>query len=134
MHNVTSCRSLLGWLSALAVLGLMVSSGPPTAFAQDDDGEDEEKIDAAAEYSEANRLASAGAITRSIPHYKKVLRAAPTQYPRAYYNLAEVFRAKDECSEAVLLYRAYRTQQPEGEKAAAAKGGINRCSATQGFG
>lgn len=132
MYYVSNCRRLFGWLLALAVASAVVSIGPSTALAQEDGGEEE--VDVAAEYSEANRLASAGAITRSIPHYKKVLRAAPNQFPRAYYNLAEVFRAKDECSEAVLLYRAYRTQQPDGEKATAATGGINRCSATQGFG
>src|SRR5690554_8126667 len=61
-------------------------------------------INAAWEFERANRLASAGALTRSIPHYKKVLEAAPGRYIQAYFNLGEVYRLKGECREAVLLF------------------------------
>lgn len=124
-------QSLSGWLAAVAAVGVVTLAVAPQVQAAEDDSED---IDASAHYSEANRLASAGAITRSIPHYEKVIEADPGKYPRAYYNLGEVFRAKDECKKAVLLYRAYRANQPEGDKAASAKSGIYQCSQTSGFG
>ncbi len=67
-----------------------------------------QSVDEAFEQLEkANRLASAGAISRSIPHYKKAIELAPGQIPQAYFNLAEVYRAKGSCNDAVIPYRAY---------------------------
>lgn len=109
----------------LAVLLTLAAAGLPAASASaQDDGEDAKPtINAAREYQRANRLASAGAITRSIPHYEKVLEAAPQQYSFAYFNLAEVWKAKDEAKKAVLHYQGYRaigTDAETKEQAAAA--------------
>jgi len=78
-------------------------------------------IDAAYEFDRANRLASAGGLTRAIPHYKKVLEAAPERYVQAYYNLAEVYRHKGECRDAVLLYGLYMNMETDEANRADAK-------------
>ncbi|TDP76000.1 hypothetical protein [Bradymonas sediminis] len=96
--------------------------------AQDDAAQDDAPaepvapaIDAAYEFGRANRLASAGGLTRAIPHYKKVLQAAPERYVQAYYNLAEVYRHKGECREAVLLYGLYMIMEADEQNRADAK-------------
>ena len=68
---------------------------------------EEEKIDAHAELSRANQLAGRGALTRSIPHYEKVLRHAHDRYTSAHFNLGEVLRAKEEYARALIHYQAY---------------------------
>lgn len=78
-------------------------------------------INAAWEFKRANRLASAGAITRSIPHYEKVIQAAPERYILAYFNLAEVYRTKSECRKAVLLYGIYLGMETDKANRADAK-------------
>jgi tetratricopeptide (TPR) repeat protein len=57
--------------------------------------------------SEANDLARRGAITRSIPYYEKGLKLAPLGYTLAYFNLAEVWRAKGRTSQAAFFYTLY---------------------------
>ncbi|TXC73149.1 hypothetical protein FRC91_17005 [Bradymonadales bacterium TMQ1] len=55
----------------------------------------------------ANRLAMAGAWTRSVPHYEAAILKAGQTFPIAYFNFAEVLRAKKQCERAVLFYQAY---------------------------
>lgn len=116
-------KSLYKLFATVVVTLVMASS---TAMAEEGDS----KINAAWEFQRANRLASAGAITRSIPHYEKVLKAAPDKYPQAYFNLAEVYRFKDMCKKAVLLYQAYARLAPKDESDAAA--GVRQCVAGKG--
>jgi|GEM_PF-2956452 len=84
-------------------------------------------INAAWEFERANRLASAGALTRSIPHYKKVLEAAPGRYIQAYFNLGEVYRLKGECREAVLLFGLYLNMETNEANRADAKTSRETC-------
>ena len=101
---------MLASLFALIICGLATP-----VVAQDDREEAEEKIDPYAELQRANKLASYNALTRSVPHYKKVIKAAPRQYPIAHFNLGEVYRVKGECAPGVLYYEAYlRVGQDEG--------------------
>jgi len=58
-------------------------------------------------FVEATKLAGAGAISRSIPRFEKAIELAPGQYPQAYFNLGEVYKAKKECRKAALVYQAY---------------------------
>jgi hypothetical protein len=92
-------------------IALAVGFVAAPVLAQDDGegegAEKEEKIDPYAELQRANKLASYNAWTRSIPHYKKVIEAAPRQFPIAHFNLAEVYRVKEECKPAVLYFEAY---------------------------
>ncbi len=117
--------------AVLAALLLIASSAPAIAGEEaEKKGEKEtEKINASWEFARANRLASAGAITRSIPHYEKVLEAAPEKFPQAHFNLAEVYRFKEECRKAVLLYNAYLTFEQDEDNRADAKKGIEQCKA-----
>ncbi|MGM0555122.1 MAG: hypothetical protein ACQEVA_01975 [Myxococcota bacterium] len=89
-----------------AVLGLIAS---PAIAQEDAAGEEdsEEKVDPYAEMQRANKLASYNALSRAIPHYKKVVEAAPRQFPIAHFNLGEVYRVKGECGPAVLYFEAY---------------------------
>jgi tetratricopeptide (TPR) repeat protein len=99
-------KKLVACLIAIApVIALGVVASP--AHAQDDADEKEEKVDPYAELQRANKLASYNALTRSIPHYKKVVEAAPRQFPIAHFNLGEVYRVKGECGPAVLYFEAY---------------------------
>lgn len=104
---------------ALLVLAVAVP-----AVAEDDA---DSKINASWEFARANRLASAGAVTRSIPHYEKVIEAAPEEYPQAHFNLAEVYRFKEECRKAVLLYNAYMSFEKGEQNKSDAQKGISAC-------
>lgn len=84
-------------------------------------------VDPYREFVQANRLASAGAITRSIPHYENVIRLAGDRYPLAHFNLAEVLRQKKECAKATVLYRAYIAQGKEEDVLKDADVGIREC-------
>lgn len=88
---------------ALLLIGGMFWS--TAAVAQDDNGE--QGVNARAELEEANRLAGMNALTRSIPHYEKVIQAAPKQYPSAYFNLANVWQSKQKWAKALLYYQGY---------------------------
>ncbi len=85
------------------------------------------EVDPYREFVQANRLASAGAITRSIPHYENVIRLAGDRYPLAHFNLAEVLRNKKECAKATILYRAYIAQGKEEDVLKEAEVGIQEC-------
>ena len=63
--------------------------------------------DAYEHYERANHLASAGAYSRSISHYEKVLELAPDEYSLAFFNLAAVLRHKKKTAQAVVLYKAF---------------------------
>ncbi|MFP4596912.1 MAG: tetratricopeptide repeat protein [Persicimonas sp.] len=116
-------RSSLAAVAAVAAVILSVLMVAPV-WAEDDGAP---KINADKEFARANQLASAGAVTRSIPHYEKVLEAAPERYPQAYYNLAEVYRFKEMCDKAVLLYHAYGTVTDAEEERADAARGVEKC-------
>lgn len=114
-----------------AVVALLVSSlfsVVPTpgerGFAQAQEGAE---IDPYREFVQGNRLASAGALTRSIPHYENVIRVAGDRYPLAHFNLAEVLRQKKECARATVLYRAYIAQGKEEDVLKDAEAGIREC-------
>ena len=133
--------STIGWVTA--ILGLVLFAGPQTVLAQSADQANKEKaekksdkkkeeepsIDPAAELRRANRLAGSGALTRSVAHYEKVLKAAAERYPSAYYNLAGVLKAKKEYKRALLAYQAYKRVGGAGAQADAKKG-INKIKAS----
>lgn len=114
-------RSCVG-LSMALLVGLSAS----VALAQQDTASD---IDAASEFARANRLASAGAITRSIPHYENALKADPVKYRQAHYNLAEAYSFKKRCPEAVILYHAYLALEEREEDIKDAREGLAECTA-----
>lgn len=84
-------------------------------------------INADWEFQTANRLASAGALSRSIPHYEKVLEAAPERFIQAYFNLAEVHRHKGECRKAVLMYGIYMNMETDESNLSDAKKNRETC-------
>ncbi|MBA2662833.1 MAG: PEGA domain-containing protein [Bradymonadaceae bacterium] len=96
------------------------------AWAQD---QTPEALDPYREFVQGNRLASAGALTRAIPHYENVIRIAGERYPLAHFNLAEVFKQKRECARATVLYRAYIAQGNEQDVINEAHLGIRECKA-----
>lgn len=86
-----------------------------------------EYINAYEELAKANRYAAAGAISRSIPHYLRALKADPINYSVAHYNLAEVYKAKRKCSKAGFHYQAYVLTGRDAETKKAALNGIKAC-------
>lgn len=91
------------------------------------EAQEKSNIDPYREFVQANKLASAGALTRSIPHYENVLRVAGDRYPLAHFNLAEVLRHKKECAQATVLYRAYLAQGKEEDVLKEADSAIRDC-------
>lgn len=81
---------LIGALSVLAAAPAWAQSG--------------EAYDA---ITKANELARAGAISRSIPFYEKGIKLDPKGYTLAYFNLAEVWRAKGRDNKAAFFYTLY---------------------------
>lgn len=79
---------------------------------------------------QANKLASAGAISRSIPVFKKAIELAPGQIPQAYFNLAEVYRARGSCEDAALPYRAYAVYAGTSEAQKEVARAMRRCNTT----
>lgn len=75
----------------------------------------------------ANRLAMAGAWTRSIPHYESAIKGAGQSYPIAYFNFAEVLRAKNQCERAVLFYQAYLDRGDEEDVLEESRGSVQTC-------
>lgn len=127
------CKRLARW----AILMLVIAGLPATAMAQSGDdtssGEAEDKQEDDEEESgpdfnprmkldKANRLAGRNALTRSVRHYRQVLKAVPTKYPSAYFNLASVYEGKKEWAEALFFFQAYRVvgRSPDTKKEAKA--------------
>ncbi|RAL22330.1 hypothetical protein DL240_10800 [Lujinxingia litoralis] len=75
----------------------------------------------------ANRLANAGAWTRSVPHYEAAIQRAGEQFPVAYFNLAEVLRAKNLCERAVLFYQSYLDRGEEADVLEESRAGVEAC-------
>lgn len=123
-------RSMVSSCVGLFIV-LLVELSASVALAQQDAASE---IDAASEFARANRLASAGAITRSIPHYERVLQADPVKYRQAHYNLAEAYRFKKRCPEAVILYHAYLALEEREEDIKDAREGLRECIAGQDTG
>ena len=126
-----------GWIRILAVSAAILVA-PALAWAGEGDAKDgekekkEEKIDPQAEFRRANSLASRNALTRSIPHYKKVIEAAPDRYPLAHFNLGEVYRVKGDCAPAVLAYQSYLVMGKSEESKEEARDAIEECIAKSG--
>lgn len=113
----------------LAVLALCCALGTGlsvAAYAQEK--KPAKKINAYAELVRANRFASAGAISRSIPHYINALKADPENYGVAHFNLAEVYKAKKKCDLAGFHYQAYLLTSRDEDTKVLAKEGLNACN------
>ena len=108
-------------LLSLALLGGLAQA----AHAQDK--APEERINAYEELARANKLAGAGALSRSIPHYERALRGDPTNYAIAHYNLGEVQRARGKCEIAGFHYQAYAAIGTDAETVKAAREGAAAC-------
>jgi tetratricopeptide (TPR) repeat protein len=104
----TTCAVVLCTWATFAVAQESSSDDSATSKSEQQKEDDEPEVDAGKQIRRANELAGRNAITRSIPHYEKGLRAAPGQFPTAYYNLAQVWKAKEEWGKALLHYQAYR--------------------------
>lgn len=85
------------------------------------------RVNVAQELDRANRLASAGALSRSIPHYETVLKAAPDSSLQAYFNLAEVYRLKNQCDKSVLLYSIYLSREADEANRQDARSALGEC-------
>lgn len=121
-------RSIAQKVAQLACLlvGLTLLSAPAAAQSADNTEESEPEIDARAELDKANRLAGMNALTRSIPHYRKALKAAPTRYPSAQFNLGSVYEGKEEWAKAMFHYQAYLAVGRSAETKKEAKEAIER--------
>jgi hypothetical protein len=97
---------------SLVFLGVLagVFATPMVSAESEESGdteESEQSIDARTVFNRANRLAGRGALTRSVSQYEKLLQNAPDEFPSAYFNFAEVLKAKGNHRRALVLYQAY---------------------------
>ena len=105
--NLRDLSKLLVVVSALSLVGIASTAAAQSSGEEEGEEKKEEKVDVRAELNRANSLAARNALTRSIPHYEKVLKAGWDKYPSAHYNLASVLKAKKEWARALLHYQAY---------------------------
>ena len=115
-------RSLSIVFTTVAACALIVP-----AVAKDKAKKKTEYINAYEELTIANKYAAAGAISRSVPHYLKVLKADPINYAVAHYNLAEVYKAKKKCTKAGFHYQAYIMSGRDAATKKAATAGMKAC-------
>lgn len=121
LMNMSTTRTIAALTLFCAVgMGLSVA-----AYAQD---KDTKKINAYEELVRANRFASAGALSRSIPHYINALKADPVNYGVAHYNLAEVYKSKRKCDLAGFHYQAYILSSRDEATKVLAREGLNACN------
>lgn len=92
-------------------LGLGTSEVPAESGAEQNEEEEKKEgndgVDARAALDRANQLAGGGALTRSVPHFEKAIRAGYREHPAAHFNLAGVLKAKENWSRALFHYQAY---------------------------
>lgn len=86
------------------------------------------KVNPAKYLLRANRLASAGALKRSIPHYNKAIKSGQEQYPIAHFNLGEVYKAQKKCGPAVLHYQAFLALGQDADTIKLSKRGVRECA------
>ncbi len=114
-------------IPAQLALSLSLLCGWAAAASAQDKAPPQERINAYEELARANKLAGAGALSRSIPHYERALRGDPTNYSVAHYNLAEVQRARGKCEVAGFHYQAYVAIGTDSETVEAARKGAAAC-------
>lgn len=96
------------WFVMLLAVVTAMSLAVGSLYAEDgDESSEESSINVEAELARGNQLVRRSAYARAIPHYKKVLKAAPLEKTAVYYNLAEVLRAEEKYEEALIYYQAY---------------------------
>lgn len=119
-------RAFLATLCTLIAISFTL---PTTTFAQDEEGTG----DALALLEAANNDARRHRYQKAILKYKKVLQLVPDQYPSVYYNLAEILRFQNTCSEAIILYRRYLEMVPKTRDKPQITKAIAGCSKTLKF-
>lgn len=125
-----STSNFLALLVAVTLTFGLTVSHLPVANAQDPAPEGEAALsegEIADLLDQANSEARKRRYRKAIPLYKKVLQATPSGNANVYYNLAEIKKFLDDCSEARILYRRYLEISPKSPDAKAVKKAIKAC-------
>lgn len=88
---------------------------------------EEPKINVYAEMAKANKLANAGAYSRAVPLYERVLEADPDNYAIAHFNLGEIYKIRNKCKPAAFHYQAYLMTGRDEETLKHARAGLRQC-------
>jgi hypothetical protein len=88
---------------------------------------EEPKINVYAEMAKANKLANAGAYSRAVPVYERVLEADPDNYAIAHFNLGEIYKIRNKCKPAAFHYQAYLMTGRDEETLKHARAGLRQC-------
>lgn len=104
-------------------------SWPSAGIAQDKKKEEPPTWNAFDEFSRANKLVQYGGYSRALKHYKRALAVAPQTYPIAHFNLGELYKARNNCADAVLHYQIYERVGRDQEAVKFAGEGLRECLA-----
>ncbi len=75
----------------------------------------------------ANELASRGRYADAVPYYQKAIRLDGRNHELAYFNLAEVQKARGNCRAAVLMFQLYASMVASPEARAEANAAMKGC-------
>jgi len=84
----------------------------------------EESVDLAWELQRANKLLEYNGITRSIPHFEKILAHDPYYHPDIPFVLGQIYEHKNQAARAVALYHMYLEVGDDQERIDQAKASI----------
>lgn len=124
--------SKMGMVFALVTalgIGLGTSEVPAESGAEQKQADKKEGVDARAALDRGNQLAGRGALTRSVPHFEKAIRAGYREHPAAHFNLAGVLKAKENWSRALFHYQAYLRLGSDADTKSKAERGIKSAKA-----
>lgn len=85
------------------------------------------KLNVYAEMAKANKLANAGAYSRAVPAYERVLAADPDNYSVAHFNLGEIYKLRNKCVQAAFHYQAYLATGRDEPTLKYARSGLRQC-------
>jgi len=115
------------FIMALLVGGLCLTQNNGLDAAEGADiPADEENVDLAWELRRANKLLEYNGITRSIPHFEKILKHDPYYHPDIPFVLGQIYEHKSESARAVALYHMYLEVGDDQERIDEAKVAIDR--------
>ncbi|MEC9440354.1 MAG: hypothetical protein VYE40_04525 [Myxococcota bacterium] len=86
----------------------------------------EEEVDLAWELARANKLLEYNGISRSIPHFEKILAHDPYYHPDIPFVLGQIYEHKKEAARAVALYHMYLEVGDDQERIDQAKDAISK--------
>lgn len=117
------------WVGATLLCAVLGTASFAAAQESGETDADAAAADAAEAVAKGNELASRGSYADAVPYYEKALRLDPLGNLLAYFNLAQVQKARGNCPSAVLLVQMYATVAGTEEARKEADATVKDCKA-----